>query len=95
MKNNDTLNYLFVKVFNKILSVEEQTLKKCCSNLSVTEIHVIAACADLEKEHANTMSRVAKELSLTTGALSVSVNAIVKKGYLERRYSEKGTRGAP
>ena len=61
-------------------------------DLSVRELHVIEAVSDLSKLDKNTMANIAKHISLTPGALSVAVNALVKKGYLERSYTEKDRR---
>ena len=38
------------------------------------------------------MANIARNLSLTPGALSVAVNALVNKGYLERSYTAKDRR---
>ena len=41
-EQRDTLNTFFVDTFNKILSLEEQTLlKSSIENLSVKELHII------------------------------------------------------
>ena len=38
------------------------------------------------------MTTVAKTLSVTTGTLTISVNSLVKKGYVERTRSEEDRR---
>jgi len=87
------LNDFFVNVFNQILAWEEQTLKKVgASNLSVRELHVIQAVSDAAKLGQNTMANIAKMLVVSPGALSISVNGLVNKGYLEREYTAKDRR---
>lgn len=87
------LNDFFVNVFNQILAWEEQTIKKIgASNLSVRELHVIQAVSDAVKLGQNTMANIAKMLAVSPGALSISVNGLVNKGYLEREYTAKDRR---
>ena len=87
------LNDFFVNVFNQILAWEEQTIKKTgVANLSVRELHVIQAASDAAKLGQNTMANIAKMLAVSPGALSISVNGLVNKGYLEREYTAKDRR---
>lgn len=81
------LSDFFVKTFNHILQGEELSLAaNGVTNLSIKEVHVIAAVAELEKTHTNTMSRIAEELNITAGALTTAVNTLVRKEYLTRMY---------
>ena len=92
-QQQEKLNDFFVGVFNQILAWEGQTIKNIgVQDLSIRELHVIEAVSDLCKLEKNTMGNIAKNLSLSPGALSVSVNALVKKGYLERSYTAKDRR---
>ena len=92
-QQQEKLNDFFVGVFNQILAWEGQTIKNIgVQDLSTRELHVIEAVSDLCKLDKNTMANIAKHLSLTPGALSVAVNALVNKGYLERSYTEKDRR---
>ena len=79
------INQLFVKVFNSILSWEEQSFKEMgLERLSLRELHVIEAVFFLMEKDKNKMSEIASYLSITPGSLTTSVNCLVKKGYLER-----------
>jgi len=92
-QQKEKVNDFFVGVFNQILAWEGQTIKKIgVKDLSIRELHVIQAVSDLCKLEKNTMANIAKHISVSPGALSVSVNALVKKGYLERSYTEKDRR---
>ena len=92
-QQQEKLNDFFVGVFNQILAWEGQTIRKIgVQDLSIRELHVIEAVSDLYKLGKNTMANIAKHISVSPGALSVSVNALVNKGYLERSYTAKDRR---
>ncbi len=80
------INELLVELFNQILSIEQEHLRKQGVNLSMNEVHVLEA---IEKSEEATMSNVAKRLRVTVGTLTTSVNRLVAKGYIER-YSKAG-----
>ncbi|HHV64565.1 MAG TPA: MarR family transcriptional regulator [Peptococcaceae bacterium] len=85
-----TLNELLVKLFNDILQIEEQSLKNDKFNdLSITEIHVIEAIG-LNAER--NMSSVARDLDITIGTLTIAINNLVRKGYVNRTRSEEDRR---
>ena len=88
--NLETVNDYLVSDFNDILTIEESELKKSQFNdLSITEMHTIEAIGMYKKK---TSSEVAKELSITVGTLTVAINNLVKKGYVERLRSEDDRR---
>ncbi len=82
---NQQLNYLFVTVFNQILSWEEQSFKEMgISDITLRELHVIEAVYSLLETNHNRMSEIAKYLAITPGSLTTAVNCLVKKGFLLR-----------
>lgn len=84
------INGLLVEVFNDILSIEENALKEGkFYDVSVTEVHTIEAMGMYEPK---SMSEVAKALDITVGTLTVAVNNLVKKQYVERYRSENDRR---
>ncbi|AYW48377.1 MarR family transcriptional regulator [Tetragenococcus osmophilus] len=88
--NFERINTLLVEAFNDILVIEESELKKSQFNdLSITEMHTIEAIGMYKKK---TTSEVAKELSITVGTLTIAINRLVKKGYVERLRSEDDRR---
>jgi DNA-binding MarR family transcriptional regulator len=92
-ENKQQLNYLFVKVFNQILSWEEQSFKEMgIRDITLRELHVIEAVYSLMQDNKNRMSDIAKYLSITPGSLTTSVNCLVKKGFLERQESPNDRR---
>lgn len=84
----EVINELLVEVFNQILSIEEQNLRKRGVTLSMNEVHVLEA---IQKTSEPTMTHIANRLRITVGTLTTSVNRLVAKGYCER-YSTPGDR---
>lgn len=90
MDITSTLNEVLVKLFRDITTIEEQAIKAGeYRELTVNEMHVMDAI-DIGKP--KNMSSVAKELSVTTGTLTISVNGLVKKGFVNRERSEQDRR---
>lgn len=84
------VNDYLVMIFNEILSIEEEALSKSdFSDLSIKEMHTIEAIGLKGKLSSN---QVAKKLSVTPGTLSVSIQNLVKKGYVERVQSPEDRR---
>ena len=84
------VNAQLVRVFNDILTIEESELKKSqFSDLSIKEMHTIEAIGVGDNK---TTGEVAKTLSVTVGTLTVAVNNLVKKGYVDRVRSDSDRR---
>lgn len=78
----EEMNDYLVMIFNEILLIEESSLKESeFSDLSIKEMHTIEAIGLTGKLSS---SEVAKKLSITMGTLSVSIQNLVRKGYVER-----------
>jgi DNA-binding MarR family transcriptional regulator len=77
----EAINELLVDVFNHILSIESETLKKNGVKISMTEVHVLEAVRNVDIP---TMGNVAQKLRITLGTLTTSVNVLVKKNYILR-----------
>lgn len=90
MDTFQVLNNLLVKLFNDILNIEERALiTEDFKDISVTDMHIIE---NIGIGQPKTMSAVAKALGVTIGTLSIGVNGLVKKGYVERTRSESDRR---
>lgn len=93
LEMDDSMNLVnaqLVRVFNDILTIEETELKKSSfSDLSIKEMHTIEA---IGMGRNKTTGEVAKELSVTVGTLTVAVNNLVKKGYVDRVRSDTDRR---
>ena len=77
-----TINYLLVDLFNDILAIEENILKKGeFSDLSMRDFHIIE---QMERLGRTNMSALAKVVRVTKGTLTVAIDHLVRKGYVER-----------
>lgn len=90
MDINYALNEMLVGIFRNINTVEEQALRtEEYKDVTINDIHVIEAIG-MEKQ--KNMTTVAKSLHVTTGTLTISINNLVKKKYVERVRSEEDRR---
>lgn len=90
MDINDVLNDVLVKLFRNINIIEEQAIRtEEYKNVTTNDMHVIEAIGTGEQKN---MTTVAKTLHVTTGTLTISINSLVKKGYVERARSEEDRR---
>lgn len=90
MDINSTLNELLVKLFRNINVIEERALRTGeYKDVTVNDIHVIEA---IGMEEAKNMTSVARSLEVTTGTLTIAVNSLVRKGYVDRVRSEEDRR---
>jgi DNA-binding MarR family transcriptional regulator len=90
MDINQTLNELLVELFHDIMTIEEKALRTGeYKELTSNDMHVIEA---IGTEKSKNMSSVAKLLGVTMGTLTIAVNSLVKKGYVERVRSEEDRR---
>ena len=81
-KSYEIINRLLVETFNDILTIEEKSLREgAFNNVSITEVHTVKAIGLHTKK---TISEVARELNITVGTLTVAINNLVKKGFVER-----------
>ncbi|HOB41905.1 MAG: MarR family transcriptional regulator [Bacillota bacterium] len=86
----EVLNDVLVKLFNKILSIEEEAITKAAAlGVTMSEIHVIEAIGTDEPK---SMSEVASTLGVTMGTLTASVNRLVHKGHVSRFRPEEDRR---
>lgn len=89
-KSKKVLNEILVELFNDILQIEEESLKRGpLSDLSITELHTIEAIGMYEKK---TMGDIAQTLDITVGTLTTAINKLIKKGYVVRQRIESDRR---
>jgi len=82
------LNSILVEAYHNILRVEEEFLKKNNRiNLSIREMHLIE-CVGMDKENGKTVSEIADYLKVARPSVTVMVNKLERKGYLEKQGSE-------
>ena len=85
-----TLNRLISGAFNDMSRSEQQAIKAGgFGDVSVNEAHTVDAIGVYLPK---TMSAVAEKLDITMGTLTVSINHLVKKGYVNKVKSETDRR---
>ena len=85
-----TLNEMLVKLFRSINVIEERAVRTGeYQDVTANDMHVIEA---IGTEEAKNMTSVARALDVTTGTLTIAVNSLVKKGYVDRVRSEEDRR---
>lgn len=90
MDINHTLNEVLVRLFRDINTLEERAIRtEEYRDMTTNDMHVIEA---IGPHAAKNMTSVARELDVTTGTLTISVNSLVKKGYVVRTRSEEDRR---
>ncbi len=84
------INNMLVEIYDDINRIEEYSIKQgAFSDLSITEIHTIAAVGMYGSK---TMSEIAQVLEITMGTLTIAVDKLIKKGYMERSRSNTDRR---
>lgn len=84
------LNDLLVDTFRSILKVEEDTLKQSKVDLSISELHLLEAVGK-NQEEGRTISEIAQEMDITLPSVTVAINKLSKKGYVQKvRNSQDG-----
>ncbi len=84
------INELLVYIFDKILLTEEKALQVgTFADLTISEMHTLEAIGLYESR---TMSETAKDLSITTGTLTVAIDKLLRKGYVNRYKDENDRR---
>lgn len=77
----ETVNELLVEIFNHILFIEEKYMKRKGITISMTEIHILE---NIEKSETKTLTDVSRLQGVTPGTLSVAVNSLTRKGYINK-----------
>jgi DNA-binding MarR family transcriptional regulator len=84
------INQMLVEIYDDINYIEEYSIKHGTFNdISITEIHTITAVG---LYCSKTMSEIAATLDITMGTLTIAVDKLIKKGYLERNRSSTDRR---
>lgn len=90
MNHYDVFHDVLVNLFQEIMDIEEKALiTSDFKNISVNDMHIIEA---IGVDEARNMSTVARKMSVTVGTLTIAINGLVKKGYVNRVRSEEDRR---
>lgn len=85
------MKLLMLQIFNMVVKTEETALKEAANshNLSVAEMHTLVAVG---KHDPDTMTNIASKLLINVSTLSIAINKLEKKGYVERIRTEEDRR---
>jgi len=90
MESFNTVNKILVNLFDEILEYEQQALiTEDYKDISYNDMHIIDAIGIDEQQN---MTALAKRLKVTVGTLTIAINSLVKKGYVNRIRCEKDKR---
>ena len=88
----EQLNEVIVDTYRSILRVEENILKRSDqTDLSISEIHMREAVGK-GKDRRRTISELAEVLNITLPSVTVAINKLMKKGYVEKVRGEEDGR---
>ena len=86
------LNELLNEAFWSVLKLEEEAAKSTAQgDFSISELHLLEAAAK-DEEHGRRISELAADLKITLSSVTIAVNKLVKKGYVEKIRSEQDAR---
>ncbi|MBO7515015.1 MAG: MarR family transcriptional regulator [Lachnospiraceae bacterium] len=87
---NMALNSVLVSLFNDIMHIEEKAIiTKEYEDISNNDMHIIDAIGINKPQM---VSEVARKMSVTQGTVNVAMNALERKGYINRNRSEEDRR---
>ena len=90
MNEDKTINDALVMIFNELMDIEAKCLISGeFTNISGNDMHIIDA---IGMDEPKSMTQVAKIMNVTTGTLSKTVDALVRKKYVKRQRSEEDKR---
>ncbi len=90
MDTYETLNGVLVNLFRDVMNLEENAIITSeYSDITNNDMHVIEAVGVGEPKN---MSAIAKLLSVTVGTLTIAMNSLVKKGYVNRERGKEDRR---
>lgn len=86
----NSFNEILVKLFNDIMDIEQKALiTEEFKDITSNDMHIIDA---IGVGNPRNMSSVAKSMSVTVGTLTIAINSLVKKNYVNRVRSEDDRR---
>lgn len=86
----DTFHSVLTGLFQDIMSIEEKAIiTEEFKDITNNDMHILEA---IGLSSPQSMSAVAKKLSITVGTLTTAIKSLVKKGYVHRVRSEEDRR---
>lgn len=88
--NYEVFNEVLVRLFRDIMDIEQKAIITSeFEDITNNDMHVIEAIGIGDTKN---MSTIARELSVTVGTLTIAMNSLVKKGYVERTRGKEDRR---
>ncbi len=88
---SNRLNELLVSTFRSILKVEEHSLLKMgVTDITINELHLIEAIASFKG--GCTISEIAQAMSITLSSVTIAINKLNKKNYVQKTKGESDGR---
>lgn len=89
-KEEEKLNKLLVSLFNSVLIAESKAvITEQFSDITENDMHIMEA---IGLDEPKMVSDVAKILKVTAGTLTINMNSLEKKEYIERNRSDEDKR---
>ena len=90
MDTYKTLNEVLVNLFRDVMDIEQKAIiTEEFQDITNNDMHIIEAIGMNEPKN---MSTIAREISVTVGTLTIAMNSLVKKGYVDRQRSSEDRR---
>lgn len=90
MEKKKKVNTMLVQLFADIMDWEEQALiTEEFKDITNNDMHIIDV---IGIDNMKNMSAIAKQLRITVGTLTIAINNLLKKGYVERTRGQKDKR---
>jgi len=90
VEHYETLNEVLVRLFRDVMDIEQKAIiTPEFKDITNNDMHVIEAIGIDEPKN---MTAIARELSVTVGTLTIAMNSLVKKGYVERTRGKEDRR---
>ena len=88
------LNALLIRAYRTLERIEEQQLANIERlNLTIGEIHLLEAVGNPRRHpEGKTISEISEDLQISLPSVTLAINKLLKKGYVEKRRSEKDGR---
>ena len=84
---------LLCKTYSKIIYNEEKILKDMIGDkLSLKEFHTVDVIFETMATRTNTASNIAKRLGITQGTLTINIDRLIAKGYVNKVKNESDRR---
>ncbi len=81
----EELNVLLTKTYRNIHEMEEQKVRKNSHlKLSLGELNLMEAVEEYEKNGGATITELANDLNYTLSAITIAINGLEKKGYVQK-----------